>query len=68
LYCLPLAARARGWRSVSRPRDVWLRSVVLVFGPLALAQSVAPRSVWLYLNSIALTLLIATGFALERRA
>jgi hypothetical protein len=67
-YCLPLAARAYGWRSVSRPRDIWLRSIVLVFGPVALAHSVAPRSVWLYLNSVALTLLIAAGFALERRA
>lgn len=67
-YCLPLAARARGWRSAARPRDVWLRSVVLVFGPVALAHSVAPRSVWLTLNSVVLMLLIAAGFALERRA
>jgi hypothetical protein len=67
-YCFPLAARARGWRSASRPRDVWWRSVVLVFGPVALAQSVAPSSVWLYVNSIALTLLIGAGIALERRS
>jgi hypothetical protein len=67
-YCLPLAARARGWRSGSRPRDVWLRSIVLIFGPVALAHSVAPHSLWLYFNSVVLTLLIAAGFALERRA
>jgi hypothetical protein len=63
---LPLAARARGWRSPGRPRDVWVRSIIVVFGPVALARVAGVNSLWFYANSVVLTLLVAAGFALER--
>jgi hypothetical protein len=69
LWCVPLLARAIGWRNARRPRDIWLRSLVLAFVPVLL---IGPpphlRTMRLtQLSIVAMTTLLVSAFALERR-
>ena len=68
-WCIPLVARAIGWRNVKRPRDLWVRSVLLPFFPFALFPGdLGSRSPIVYGNCVVMTLLLVAGFTLERRS